>query len=55
MADPVVRLSINLAPDVAGLLLDYAKRHDLSKTEVVALAIRELTKRDQGRSTPAPA
>jgi hypothetical protein len=47
MADPVVRLSINLPPEVAELLLDYATRHGLSKTEVVALAVRELAGRDK--------
>ena len=49
MADPVVRLSINLPPDVAALLQDYATRHDLSKTEVVALAVREVGTRRNSR------
>ena len=51
MADPVIRLSINLPPDVAELLLDYATRHSMSKTEVVSVAVRELAGRDKKRKS----
>jgi hypothetical protein len=42
-SDPVVRLSVNLLPDVADELKQYASRKGISVTEAVRRAITVLT------------
>lgn len=51
--DPVVRLSVNLTPEVADELKDYASRKGVSVTEAVRRAITVLTFVDNAQSRGA--
>lgn len=51
--DPLVRLSVNLTPDVADALKQYASRKGISVTEAVRRAITVLTFVDNAQSRGA--
>jgi hypothetical protein len=52
-ADPLVRLSVNLGPEVADELKQYASRKGISLTEAVRRAITVLTFVDNAQSRGA--
>ena len=52
-ADSLVRLSVNLSPDVADALKQYASRKGISITEAVRRAITVLTFVDNAQSRGA--
>lgn len=52
-ADPLVRLSVNLSPEVADELKQYASRKGISLTEAVRRAITVLTFVDSAQSRGA--
>jgi hypothetical protein len=53
LSDPLVRLSVNMNPDVAGDLKQYASRKGISITEAVRRAITVLTFVDNAQSRGA--